>query len=165
MVSKGASQKLLLSLPLELLRRIASHTSCTTVFNLLLTHRRLREACNERLIFKYIAETHHGIKGPEDVWRDSFVLLDNASLEDTKRVAHAVERAVKLVQVEDLTPTIYSNFNERYKLDLHEYLPHLMALRHPCCLYLDPMMFLDLYLKMGANGKNAQIYSRSEMLC
>jgi len=117
------------------------------------------------MVFKYIAETLHGIGGPGDIWRDSSVLLNNASLEDTKRVAYAVERVVKLAQVEDLTPTTFTNFNERYKLDLHEYLPHLMALRHSCCLYLDPIIFLDLYLKMGKNGKNAQICSSSRILC
>ncbi|KAF2117383.1 hypothetical protein BDV96DRAFT_644807 [Lophiotrema nucula] len=143
----------LLALPVELLRRIASHTTCSTVFNLFLTHRRLYAACNDRLVFRYIAETCHGIRCDEDIWRDSSALLDNATLADTIRVAFAVERALKLHEGEDPLLEIRPKDNGRYELDMHEWLPHLMALRHPQVVRLDPLPYLDIFYRTGPEGE------------
>ncbi|KAH8655019.1 hypothetical protein BGZ60DRAFT_152107 [Tricladium varicosporioides] len=42
------------SLPLEIIKRIASFVPCDSVFNLLRASRRLHNACNDHLVFKQI---------------------------------------------------------------------------------------------------------------
>ncbi|KAF2801492.1 uncharacterized protein BDZ99DRAFT_577617 [Mytilinidion resinicola] len=78
------------SLPVELIRRVAGFLPCTSALNLLLVSRRLRDAYNDRLVFKHIAQTSH-LDRIDQRWKSS-ALFDEKSLLETEEAALAVEK-------------------------------------------------------------------------
>ncbi|KAF2269722.1 hypothetical protein CC78DRAFT_528896 [Lojkania enalia] len=161
MASENDSQRpRLLSLPVEILQRIAGYTTCSDIFSLFLTHRNLYAACNDRLLFKHIAEnmhTHNQAKLSSEFiqaskWSDGHVLLHAGNLQDTIKTAYATERLLKITSGEDPLLEIRSG-EYGYHLDFHEWLPHLIALRHPLTYSLSPIPYLNLFLKMGLKNK------------
>jgi hypothetical protein len=144
------SASYLLSLPVELVRRIASFLPCTSALSLMTASRTLRSTCNDRLLFREIAErttTSNSITKDEE-WQDASVLLCRASLSDTIRIAYAVERATKRGEVEYPLWEMQNN-GEEVDSDVRSWLPHLVALRHPTCLTFRPEHLLCLHYQLS----------------
>ncbi|KAF2870016.1 hypothetical protein BDV95DRAFT_574896 [Massariosphaeria phaeospora] len=127
-------------LPTEILLRIASFLPCSSVLNLQRVNRHLHTACNDRLLFRAIAEhpayMAEGLEAfPNKAiaeWQDAAVALEAATLSDTVRMAFAVEQAINLHRRDAGLPT-----------NIDTWLPQLMMLRHPAALALPPTLFLD----------------------
>src|SRR4051812_13626474 len=93
----------LLSLPSELLQNIASFLPCSSALNLLRVNRQLHNACKDRLVFHSIAKysleqpllSAHGVDLPQTEWADGEIVLANASLEGTIRIASAAEKCIQ----------------------------------------------------------------------
>lgn len=137
------------SLPIELIRRIAGYLPCSSAFALMSANKLLYAACNDRLLFKEIAEHtklpqsffRTGLKNVTLEWLDAPVLLDKASLSDTIRVAYAVDRATE--QAETTCPQWFDG--KEMHTDVRNWLPQLIALRHPTCLVMGPEHLLRLH--------------------
>ena len=104
-----------LTLPNELLRHIASSLPLSALLKLRCVKRRLHDVCNDRLvlhniarnglfnttgaaeslILAYSARNRVSMKPEQLEWREGDLLLDRASLQDTSRVAYAVERCIE----------------------------------------------------------------------
>jgi hypothetical protein len=114
------------------------------------TSRTLRTICNDRLLFREIAErttTSNSVAGHVE-WQDAYVLLSRASLSDTIRIAYAAERATKRGDAE--YPHWEMKPNEsKVDSDLRNWLPHLIALRHPTCLTFRPEDLLTLHYQLA----------------
>jgi hypothetical protein len=130
------------SLPNELLLRIAGNLTLSAAFNFVRVNHHLYAVCYDRLVFKEIAQTirsSNGTKGPKvdvesSTWTEGRALLDGASLDQTIRVASAVEQANSLVTM-----------NARPRWELNEWLPQLLAAHHPICYRIKHRVLLDHY--------------------
>jgi hypothetical protein len=114
------------------------------------TSRTLRSTCNDRLLFREIAErttTPNSITKNVE-WQDASVLLCRASLSDTIRIAYAVERATKRGEVQYPRWEMQNN-GEEVDSDVRGWLPHLVALRHPTCLTFHPEYLLSLHYQLS----------------
>ncbi|ORY17488.1 hypothetical protein BCR34DRAFT_555532 [Clohesyomyces aquaticus] len=130
----------LLDLPVELLQRIARLCPCSSVLSLIRVNRQLHHACNDRFVFKYIAENSHlEFHADLETW-DSSLILKPGSLADTIRVAAAVEKAITYIEEFDHRFSdihgLAKELHNEAPLDLCNWLPHLIALRLPICLQL-----------------------------
>ena len=141
----------ILSLPNELLQNIASFLPCPSALNVLRVNRQLHRACNDRLVFQHIASrttersrlAGSGASLNHKEWPESESILADASLEDTIRIALAAERCTQAIATKDSFWTLY--FSRRSNThDLSNWLPQMMALRHPAALSMKPEMFLQL---------------------
>ncbi|KAH6665483.1 hypothetical protein B0J14DRAFT_232591 [Halenospora varia] len=74
------------SLPLEIVRRIASFVPCDSIFNLLKASRRLHDACNDHLVFKQIIDFSNSRNGTR--WNTG-ILPHNTSASHCSRFAVA----------------------------------------------------------------------------
>ena len=146
----------LLALPHELLQHIARFLPCSSLLLLVRVNHQLREACNDPLLFKDIAQnafyrTSGAVEGllnlykqpgrvelePEQLgWPEGDGVLDECSFEDKVRVAHAVE---DLIQLSTLKPAAWLTTSTA---NMADWLPHLLALHHPASWCLEPDMFL-----------------------
>ncbi|KAF2711630.1 hypothetical protein K504DRAFT_500287 [Pleomassaria siparia CBS 279.74] len=113
--------------------------------------RALRTICRDRHLFRQIAERtsiyNSDTKCVE--WQDGSVLLDRASPADTIRIAYAAERATKRGNVQ--IPQWGTKYNHQaVDPDVRDWLPHLVALRHPVCLKLfRPEHLLGLHYQLS----------------
>ncbi|KAJ8111300.1 hypothetical protein OPT61_g6072 [Boeremia exigua] len=119
-------------------------------------NRQVHDACNDPILFKDVAR-HAFSRAPGAVdglmnlykpperkplkpeqlgWPEGEPFLNRISFEDQIRTAHAVER---LVQLSTLTPTAWPTSSTS---NMADWVPHLLALHHPACWYLEPDMFL-----------------------
>jgi hypothetical protein len=119
----------LINLPTELLLRIASHLSCSSALEFIQVHRQIRAACHDRVLFRDFA------LGPHDAseWPEGAAYLEEATVEETIRVACAVEDAVSGVK----------------KLkDIRQWVPHLTALRYPGYKHFNAPYLLQYHEKI-----------------
>jgi len=136
----------LLSLPVELLQGIARQCTCTTLLNLMLVNRQLYAACNDRLVFRYIAENGHRTTATSPKWTAAATFLNQASAADTLRIAFAAEKATAIAQdVQGDTPALYGMEHPESSIEkaFYKWLPHLIAMGHPCCTEINPLYFLN----------------------
>ncbi|KAH6639435.1 hypothetical protein C7974DRAFT_449539 [Boeremia exigua] len=69
-------------------------------------------------------------------WPEGECIMDDYSLGDKIRMAHAIER---LIQLSKLTPTTWLTSTTS---NMADWVPHLLALHHPASWCLEPDMFL-----------------------
>ncbi|KAF1928744.1 uncharacterized protein M421DRAFT_420642 [Didymella exigua CBS 183.55] len=146
----------LLALPNELLQHVARFLPCSSLLELIRTSRKLHEACYDPLLFKDIAQNafHRTPDADDDLletyrqpgrveltpeqleWAEGEVVLSESGIDDTIRLAHAVE---DLIRLSTLKPTAWLTSTTS---NMADWLPHLLALHHPVSWCLDPDMFL-----------------------
>ena len=144
----------LLSLPNELIQHVACHLWCSDVLTLLRVNRRLHEACHNRLVYYHIAKNlmfntasldvrGAGLSPAQLEWPCGALMLDGVPLEQTIRIAFAVERCIRISCTN--ADTWASKGPRRAKIeDFGEWLPQLLAFQHPATLILEPEPFLWL---------------------
>jgi hypothetical protein len=147
--SADVSAPFLLSLPNELLEKIARECPCSTVLSLMRVNRQLYAICNNRLLFKYLVE--RPASGPtitsDDLpWYDASDDLLPISTAGMMRIAYALEHAGNLpARLEPFTKLSHMEGKSRSRVDgrLAQWLPHLCALRHPTALAVNPVYIFD----------------------
>lgn len=135
----------LLDFPVELLQRIARELPCSSALTFSRASRRLHNACYDRLVFRYIAlhamEKHshsfeksnvHDLSEESVTWSEGSGLLEHATIDETVRMAYAVEQALRRVlegfgvlqnDNTDLIRLVYPAVSD--------WLPHLLAWHYP----------------------------------
>ncbi|KAF2801494.1 uncharacterized protein BDZ99DRAFT_577619 [Mytilinidion resinicola] len=154
------------TLPVELIQRVAGLLPCSSALNLICVNHKLREVCNDRHVFKHIAQTlhfdssysgelHHRISQKSYLdhftrkW-DSDAFFRGKSLLETKEVALAVEKAHGWL-TKPTKPNNDPNYDHVTDEDreICRWLPQLIALHHPSALHADPSViwnFIAVYL-------------------
>ncbi|USP76655.1 hypothetical protein yc1106_03929 [Curvularia clavata] len=137
----------LLSLSVELLRQIATVSTCSSVLNLLRVNHQLRKACNDRLVFQNIArrDLGHSPVGISDrlPWSERESILASGSLDELVRIAYAAEKGVEAALAKDNSWTLKMS-KRSVSLDLSNWLPQILVLQHSAVLQIKPEMFLEV---------------------
>ncbi|RYN21251.1 hypothetical protein AA0113_g5326 [Alternaria arborescens] len=141
----------LLSLPNELIQHITSFLPCSSALNLFKVDRRLRNICNDKVVFQNIAKYNlersllleNGIELSENYWAESDAILKNVPLQQTIRLAYAAERCIQALLEKDDRWTL-STSKRLNSVEITEWLPQMIALHHPATLELKPQTFLQL---------------------
>ncbi|KZM23641.1 uncharacterized protein EKO05_0007446 [Ascochyta rabiei] len=158
-----------LALPNELLQHIARFLPCSSLLQLIRVNRQIHTACYDQLVIKDIAQNAlynapravdhlldlYRQPGRVDLtlkqlgWPEGEALLEESSLEDKVRVAHAVEQMIRLSTLEPvawLTATTSG---------IAEWLPHLLAMHHPAAWCLEPDVFLLPHGQLGQSNTSS----------
>ncbi|KAF1849637.1 uncharacterized protein K460DRAFT_360501 [Cucurbitaria berberidis CBS 394.84] len=150
----------LLTLPNELLQNIACYLPCSAILKFIRVNRRLHEACNDRLVYQFVAKntlkqdseaTKHlhkissrtnrsNVCSGQLAWPEGDQFLQELSLAKTIRVAYAVEQCVAALCKKDPEWTLKIRKGTTL-LDISDWLPHMLALNHPAGCDLDPATF------------------------
>ena len=166
---------LLLSLPDELIQHVAGYLPCSAVLSLSAVNRRLYQACRSRLLFQkvaldslyntnrdsslYVRSTRHGrdVLEPGDFsWPQGNLLVQGMPMEKLAQLALAVEKCIS-VTCEDSEQWTMKRLGNPARFECSDWLPQLLALRHPATLCLDPQVFLEMHRWLsGASFANAQ---------
>lgn len=159
-ISESASP--FLSLPTELLQSIAALCPCSTILNLILVNRALHDACNDRLVFRHIAESaHRAIQSSPSQWPEGAAYLSDASLADTIRAAYAAERSLGMP---NLSLADYEQNHGKFgeiEVDIFNWIPQFIALRHPATIQIHPLYFLDQF-QLARRASNYNIYELTQ---
>ncbi len=163
---------LILSLPDELLENIAGFLPCSDVLSLSNANRRLRQVCNSRTLYQNVAldsmfnidgaveylrkvyiRENRGILALDDiVWPEGNDVLQNASLDTARRYALAVEKFIfaSMTNGEEWTLLHLEGIGHN---DCSDWLPHLLALKHPATAAFEPRIFLRVQHELGFISK------------
>lgn len=146
-------------LPVELLQRIAKFLSCSSALDLTRVSHKLHDACYDLHVFRDIALRFAN-------WPDGLDILKNASISRTVRVAYAVERAARRADGKYGSAEIVKKTGveriENSASDIENWLPQLLAWRHPICRSLhDASLLLSIHYQL-AKRLETSAYDRAK---
>jgi hypothetical protein len=156
----------ILTLPNELLQKVASHLPFSALLRLQYVNRRLHTVCDDRLVVQSVAQScfsntpgaleslfrtysssnRINFEPGQLEWEEGGLFVKEISSDEIRKLAHTVQRCTDAVigpGSQDAWTLSKSPGKKTY--DISEWLPQLLALHHPAALVMEPKTFLRVH--------------------